>query len=572
MTVTINGTGPGGAAMTTSLVEKAAAVDPTPSPQPPLVLQAGKSIKFSRPLALFSTPTPHDASGSDFTATVDWGDGSAPTTGTLVGGYEQSIPLMPTQFNPTSGPVTVFQVSGDHTYATAGTFTVKVTLADQLGHSSTASNSIEVEPGPLAINPTSPILVTADPTPKSSSPGQNSIDLGTLTDFLGTVAGRTDSVSVDWGDGSAPTPASLSPLPSADNTPTGPVAYDINGAHAYAAAGSYTVKITAHDNKGHSTEATATIQVSAGKLAVVVDPLTSPSGTAGAPMPVQTLAAIVAPVSADPPSDFTATIDWGDGSTPTSGSVAPVAGAGLISSPRARLQVSGGHTYTEPGLYQATITVHGVDGSTAQATTLVQVSLASASNSFALPTKPTFTAGLASAPTVLGTFSSGTGSTPANFTATVNWGDGSTTQPALIKIQPPTTPLLNLPGGFNVLGVHNYARAGSYTVTLTITGADGLPLVITSHATVAAPHTVAHPTPVVSPSAPSIVTGPLTPTILRHHLPDFAPTLARHPRPATHHNGAHPRVVKPARHTAAHHVANKRPHPAAARNHLIWPA
>jgi virginiamycin B lyase len=578
VTVTINGTGPTGKAMTTSVVETATAVDPTASPQPPLVIQAGKSIAYQGPLAIFSTPTPHDASGSDFTATVDWGDGSKPTAGTVVGGNEQpTTPETPPTFNPnpTWGPLGLFEVSGDHTYATTGTFQVKVTLTDKFGHSSSESTSIQVSSGSLAINPMSPIQVTANPTPKSSGPNQGSIYLGTLTSNTGSLAGQNDSVTIDWGDGSTPTAGTLSTTSYVDTTP---VADDIMGTHAYVQPGTYTVKITVHDDQKHSTEATTTIQVSARQFAVQVDPLSSPTGTAGAPMPIQTLAAIVTPGSADLPSDFTATVDWGDGSTPTACTVAPVAGTGLIYSPDARLQVSGSHTYSEPGLYQLTVTAHGSDGSTAHAITTVQVSLATATiMTPAIPSSPSFTAGKVSAPTVLGSFSSFNGGTAANFKATVDWGDGSPIQSATIQ---PYGPSMSGIGQFNILGTHDYTMGGSYIETLTIIGADGLPMVITTQATAATPTTVkvTPATPVVSPSGPSVVTGPIAPTILPRHFQDFKPTILKHPRPAPHHKIAHPKVVRPAsqdaepstkraKDKAVHHVAKNPAHAAATRKH-----
>ena len=268
VTITIDGTGPTGEAMTTSVVETATAVDPTPSPslQPPLILQAAKSIAYQGPLAIFSTPTPHDASGSDFTATVDWGDGSAPTTGAVSGGEDVNDPT-PVFDSETSGPAIFFEVSGDHTYATAGTFTVKVTLTDQFGHSSTESTSIQVEPGPLDLNLNSPILVTADPTPASSGPYQDSIELGTLTDYTGSLLGETDSLTVDWGDGSAPTTAAVEQSDAYGSSPSGGslsfspsqtgyipltgLVLDVTGTHAYAQAGTYTVKLTAPDNQGN---------------------------------------------------------------------------------------------------------------------------------------------------------------------------------------------------------------------------------------------------------------------------------------------------------------------------------
>jgi len=59
---------------------------------------------------------------SDFTATIDWGDGTT-TAGTVSGGGG------------------TFTVSGTHTYATSGTFNVVVTLTDDPPGTATATTT-----------------------------------------------------------------------------------------------------------------------------------------------------------------------------------------------------------------------------------------------------------------------------------------------------------------------------------------------------------------------------------------------------------------------------------------------
>ena len=255
VTITILGTGPGGAKMTASTVESVSAVDPSPSPQPTMNLEAGRSTAFQGPILAFLTPTPHDGSGSDFTATIDWGDKSPPTAGTVVGGQGPVSTFIP---YPTEGPTNLFEVSGGHTYTMAGSYTLKVTLADSFGHVSTESSPIQVAPGRLAILPTSPIVVTADSSPGSSASGQDWIDLGTMADFVNGATAATDSVMIDWGDGSAPTAVYLNASSSGDGQPPSVTSFVVGGTHGYVKAGDYTIKITAADQQGDSTEATAT--------------------------------------------------------------------------------------------------------------------------------------------------------------------------------------------------------------------------------------------------------------------------------------------------------------------------
>jgi hypothetical protein len=57
--------------------------------------------------------------------------------------------------------------------------------------------------------------------------------------------------------------------------------------------------------------------------------------------------------------DYTATINWGDGSTPTSGTIAAAAGG---------FTVSGKHAYDEEGTYQIQLVIQDQGGSSATAT------------------------------------------------------------------------------------------------------------------------------------------------------------------------------------------------------------
>src|SRR5262249_37424283 len=66
---------------------------------------------FTGTVATFSDTDPINGPG-EFAASIDWGDGTAPTTGTVSGGNG------------------MFTVSGTHVYATAGQDTVSVTLLE----------------------------------------------------------------------------------------------------------------------------------------------------------------------------------------------------------------------------------------------------------------------------------------------------------------------------------------------------------------------------------------------------------------------------------------------------------
>jgi uncharacterized repeat protein (TIGR03803 family) len=81
----------------------------------PITASAGSP--FNSAVARFVDGTP-TAAQADFTSTIDWGDGTGPSTGTVSG--------------PTGGP---FTVTGSHTYTASGTYAVNVSLHEMVDNS-----------------------------------------------------------------------------------------------------------------------------------------------------------------------------------------------------------------------------------------------------------------------------------------------------------------------------------------------------------------------------------------------------------------------------------------------------
>jgi hypothetical protein len=160
-----------------------------------------------------------------------------------------------------------------------------------------------------------------------------------------------------------------------------------------------------------------------------------------------------------PVSDFTATITWGDGGTTTvSGS-----GGGIVSLGGGNFAVLGSHTYAEEGA--VTISVQVLDVGGASATNSRGTTVADASLTGLKMQNPHATAGQNTGTFTVATFSDlNPGAPVSDFTATVSWGDGSssTLSGAGGGIVEETA------GTFALLSSHTYGAAGTYTLSVQV--------------------------------------------------------------------------------------------------------
>ena len=160
---------------------------------------------------------------------------------------------------------------------------------------------------------------------------------------------------------------------------------------------------------------------------------------------------------------LSATINWGDGSNSTV-SVTP--------NPDGTYSVSGSHTYSEEGSYPLSVTV--TDSGSLSATGNGTATVADAAltlTHFAAGPKGKLSAHVAA------TFTDADpGGQVSDYTATITWGDGSTS-----TVQVSKKPRGK---GFTLIGSHSYASAGTYTVTLTVSDSGGSQLTKTVTLTV----------------------------------------------------------------------------------------
>ena len=343
----------------------------------------GTLVPSNAPVATFTDTTSSDTSG-DFTASIDWGDGTT-STGTVSGA---------------SGSFTVLAGGVGHTYADEGLVVLGVTITDTLD-SATLSLTSSQTVADADVLTGNPITFTANP---------NTAFNGTVATFSDAYTGNTASdftATINWGDGTAATVGTV--------TGSG-ATFTVSGGHTYATDGDYQVAVTMSD------DAPGTATATADSTADVTSQL---SGLITLSVPAEgTLVPSNAPVatftdttSSDTSGDFTASIDWGDGTTST-GTVSGASGSFTV------LAGGVGHIYADEGLVVLGVTITD----TLDSATLSLTSSQTVADADVLTGNPiTFTANPVTAFNgTVATFSDAyTGNTASDFTATINWGDGT---------------------------------------------------------------------------------------------------------------------------------------------------
>jgi hypothetical protein len=383
----------------------------------PAVITATEGQSFSGTVASFTTNAPFDT----FIGQIDWGDGTT-TTGTV------------TPTGPNS-----FQVTGAHAYADEHIgLAVPVTLTE-IGASpdiTTVTSTANVAEGDagalnsLTITPTEGVAFSGA-VASFTDPGN---PLQQASDFVATI---------HWGDGT----------PTTFGVVSGPIGgpFTISGSHTYAEDGTFHIAAIFSDDPPATLigiPIMSTAHVSEGTFGVAgVGPI---SVTEGQPFS-GTLATFSDPGSPDPAADFTATVDWGDGTTTTG----TVTGAG------GNFTVSGSHTYVDElvgGAINVTVSEPDANftiGPVADALTVGEGDNPSGTGATITPTE-----GLAFSGAVATFTDTGyPANIPADFTATIDWGDGTTTT---------TGTVTGAGGSFTVSGSHTYLEENTFTTKVTL--------------------------------------------------------------------------------------------------------
>ena len=326
MTVTVTDTDPASTIGGSSVfVASAPLVPVTPIPFTP----TEGTLLNQQVVAQFTDPDMSDTVGS-FTAIIDWGDGSPNSVGTITEG--------------TGVAFGTFSVAGNHIYVEAGTYKTTATITGNGLTPLTIANTAHVSDAALTLGPALTI---------GAAKGQllsNQV-VATFTDANPYATAGSFTATINWGDSTTSTGV----VTLIGGTGAGAV-FSISGSHTYLAAGTDNIEVSVTDVGGATIplSLSATVTVANTPLWLTVSPL---SATVGVATPVnQVIATFVDEAAVDPIGDYSATINWGDGSAVVTTGITIVALGG------GNFQIEApSHTYTARGTHQVTVTVNDTD-------------------------------------------------------------------------------------------------------------------------------------------------------------------------------------------------------------------
>ncbi|GAA1964306.1 hypothetical protein GCM10009817_00040 [Terrabacter lapilli] len=367
--------------------------------------------------------------------TVSPSTGTAPLLVTADASQSSDPQGQPLSYAFDFGDGTTVAASGvataDHTYATAGSYTVSVTVSDTSGLTDTTTRQVS------ATAPVRPPTAGLSVTPTTGT-----APLGVSADASASAdpQGQSLSYAFAWGDG-ATTAASAA----------------ATATHTYTTAGTYTVTLTVANTSGLTATATQAVTVSAPVQPPTASLSVTPSsGTA----PVSVSAD--ASGSSDPQGQsLTYGFDWGDGAT-------------TATSPTARAS----HTYATAGTYTVAVVVTNTSGQTARATRSVTVTAAQPPTAVLTVTPST-----GPAPVTVTADASGSSDPQGQaLTYAFAWGDGTTTA---ASTTPTATHAYSAAGSYTVTATVTDTSGLTGTTQKTVTVSAPLPAYVGSVGTAA---------------------------------------------------------------------------------------
>jgi hypothetical protein len=168
-----------------------------------------------------------------------------------------------------------------------------------------------------------------------------------------TAPATAFTATIGWGDGSTATVSGA----AGNIVAVGNGYFYLLAAHAYPEEGNFTLSVQVNDVSGSSISGSQGLRVADARLpALGVANLQATHGHSTGTVTVATFSDLNA---AAPAADFTAVINWGDGSTTT------VSGAGIVSEGSGNFAVLASHLYGTAGSVTLSVTVDDVGGSSA---------------------------------------------------------------------------------------------------------------------------------------------------------------------------------------------------------------
>ncbi|HEV3342296.1 MAG TPA: DUF4214 domain-containing protein [Pirellulales bacterium] len=280
-----------------------------------------------------------------FTAKITgWGDGTS-STGTV------------------SGTAPNFTVTGTHTYADevstdASGPNLVVTISDPQSPTATVTGSANASDADTLVAASTPVTLTG-------TEGQTASLTATFTNTGATPSPSSDFEAViDWGDGTSQSIVSGAAI-------TGAATLTVHASHVYIDEPATAPFVSLNDDSPAFAGAVDTVAANITEADALTAAGTAATITAtqGSVFSSTTLATFTDTYTGNTASDFTATINWGDGTS----------GAGVVSSTAAgTLSVSGSHVYTATGAHLATVTLADDASGTATGTATATVNVSAA--------------------------------------------------------------------------------------------------------------------------------------------------------------------------------------------------
>jgi hypothetical protein len=396
--------------------------DPALSPTGGFTINANAGVSTGNVTVATFTGAGPGETASDYMAFIDWGDNSGVEQGSI------------------SQNGSTFTVTGDNTYADAGTYPITVTIADGNVNSYTASSTANVAPSPLVASDSSLSLVEGN--------AANNVVVATVTDPGMSQGGL--SATIDWGDGSTPINGTIVANGSS---------FNVVGSYTYADPAAYTITVTVTDSAGNTDTALSSAVVADGTLTPgpLTIPMTEQSTFSG------TVATFTDQNPADTTADYLATITWGDGQSDP----------GTITGGNGSFAVTGSHTYADEGSDPVAVAISDLDGgSSVTANSTAAVADAALGST---PATLNATVGIPMTNVTVAQFTDPNPADPAsNFTATITWGDNSQSSGIVTGAD----------GVFSVQGAHTYNAPGTLGVSVTIDDKGGSQTIPAGTATV----------------------------------------------------------------------------------------